>query len=160
MKISFFVFLPFLLLCSTSSKAQTASSSITNSESVQYTVSNSSGLSIKNNGSLRYQGSLNSHYNSVKKYPSAEIRVDNKKYSPPSDLIESVIDNDNNRQKISDNISEAVIPPKNIRNKINLSFTTTVPSVIGIKVQQSLESKETVDAQSLSIFPSAFPSVF
>ena len=160
MKISGFSFLVFLLLCGSSSRAQSAVSSTENSKSVMHTVSNNSGFSIKNNGTLYYKSPLNSHYNSVKKSPTAKMVVDNQKYKTPDSLIDSALDNDNVRHRLSQDISAATIPSEDSKKRVKLGFTTTVPSVLSIKIRESLESRETVDSQSLSIFPSGFPSSF
>ena len=155
------IVLPLLVLCSSSIKAQTALSSTTSSQTLQYTVSNSSGFSIKNNGSLDYQGPLNNLLNqSVEKLPSAEMQVNDSKYSPPDSLIESSIKNKNKLNSLNPELTEVTIPGSKRPRRITLSYTTTVPSVISVKLRESLETRQVVDSQSISIFPSAFPSSF
>ena len=149
-----------MILCCSTSKAQTASSSIKNSKSTQYTVSNSSGFNIKNNGTLVYDGPLNSLAKPIKDPPSATLVVNNTEYSPPEDLIDSTINEDTELNTLSQDLTKATIPGSTLPRRISLAYTVTVPSVINVKMSESIESREVVDGQSLSIFSSAFPSAF
>ena len=94
MKSFSLIVFPLLVLCGSSSKAQTALSSTTSSETLQYTVSNSSGFNIKNNGTLDYDNSLN-----LVKKPStndieAEMQINGNTYSAPNHLINSATKNE------------------------------------------------------------------
>jgi hypothetical protein len=160
MKLLFLIFVAIAAFCASECKAQSATASVQNSKSLQYTVSNSSGFSIKNNGSLGYKGPLNALSQSSEDLPTAVMRVNNSSYSTPDDLVESTINKNNNTNNLSPKLAEATIPASKRHRKITLSYSSTVPSVISIKLKETFESREVVDSQSLSIFPSAFPSSF
>ena len=160
MKSYYPIFIPFLILCCSTCKAQTASSSIKNSNSVQYTISNGSGFNIKNNGTLVYDGPLNSLSKPIKTPPSATLGVNNAEYSPPDDLINSTINENTELNILSQDLTKSTIPGSTQSRRISLAYTITVPSVLNIKHSESIQSSEVVDGQSLSIFSSSFPSSF
>ena len=155
MKLTLPVLLLFLLICGSSSKSQSALSSKTNSETIQYTVSDNSGLSIKNNGTLSYSGPLNQLSNSdSENLPKASLHVDEREISAPESLITATINNPNYNNTISNSLSNSIIPADRTSKKINLVYEAKIPSVVSIKFRQSSVTQETVDSQSLSIFPS------
>ena len=160
MKLFFLIFVATATFCGSECKAQSAAASVQNSKSLQYTVSNSSGFSIKNNGSLGYKGPLNALSQPLEDMPTAVLHVNNSRYSAPDHLVESTINKNDNSNTLSPKLSEATIPASKRPRRITLSYTSTVPSVISIKLQETFETREVVDSQSLSIFPSAFPSSF
>ena len=160
MKSFSLIVLPLLVLCGSSSKAQTALSSTTSSETLQYTVSNSSGFTIKNNGTLDYDNSLNTLKKPSTNNFSAAMEVNGNIYNPPDHLIDSATKNDNKHNTLNSKLIEAKMSSKKKSGRVSLSYTTTVPSVTSIKLRDSFETREYVDSQSISIFPSAFPSVF
>ena len=155
MKLTLPIFFFFLLICGSSSKSQSAMSLKSNSETIQYTLSDNSGLSIKNNGTLDYSGPLNqlSRSNS-EKMPEASFQVDEREISAPESLITSTINNSNYNNMISNSLIESTIPAGRSSKGINLGYSYKIPSVISIKFRESLDTQETVDSQSLSIFPS------
>ena len=155
-----FIFIPLLVLYSSSSKAQSALSSLKDSKTLQYTISNSSGFSIKNNGTLDYNGALNTFRKPVKSIPFTEMQVNQTKYRPSDDHIESTIVGEKKHNTLSNELEEAQIHSNKNSGRTILSYTTTIPSVTSIKLRESFETREVVDSQSLSIFPSAFPSSF
>ena len=160
MKFFLSIFALTLTFCGSACKAQSAISSSKDSKSLQYTVSNSSGFSIKNNGSLDYKGPLNTFSKPVKSPPSSVLQVKNSSYRVPESLIESIINENSESNTLSPELKKATVLGGKRPRRITLSYTSTVPSVISIKLRETFETQEIVNSQSLSIFPSAFPSSF
>ena len=88
------------------------------------------------------------------------MEVNGNIYNPPDHLIDSATKNENKHNTLNSKLIEAKISSKNKSGRVSVSYTTTVPSVTSIKFRDSFETRELVDSQSISIFPSAFPSVF
>ena len=155
MKLTTPVFFLFLLICGSSSKSQSALSSKTSTETTQYTVSDHSGFSLKNNGTLGYSGPLNQLSSSkLEQLSNASLYVDEREISAPESLVTSTIDNHNDQNIMSSSLSKATIVSDSTSKKVKLSYSSTIPSVISIKFRESLDTQESVDSQSLSIFPS------
>lgn len=155
MKLATPVFFFILLICGSASKSQSALSAKTNTETTQYTVSDHSGFSLNNNGTLGYSGPLNQLSSSdLEQLPKASLYVDKKEISAPESLVTSTINNNNYQNTMSDSLRKATIASDPTSKKVKLSYSTTIPSVISIKFRESLDTQESVDSQSLSIFPS------
>ena len=52
---------------------------------------------------------------------------------------------------LSQDLTKATVPGSTLPRRISLAYTVTVPSVIHVKMSESIQSSEVVDGQSLSI---------
>ena len=155
MKFSVSLLFVYLIFCCPPSKSQTALSAKTISETTQYTVSDHSGFSLKNNGTLSYSGPLNQLSSAdLERLPKASLHVDEREISTPESLISSTINNSNRLNMISASIGKSTMSSDPSSKKIRLSYSNSIPSVISIKFRESSDTKELIDSQSLSIFPS------
>jgi hypothetical protein len=143
-------------------RAQTATMVESTTNKLSYTFADASGFSIVNNGTLRYDGSLNQLAESPC-CTSATITVDGvsttitpRQYQQDTGFKAEA----ESGNTLSGRLSEAVIPAAQSVDRVEVDYAVIVGGVTKVGVSESYTVQEKIDAQTLSIFPQLQPSVF
>lgn len=142
--------------------AQTSTVSDALSTSLNSTFSNSSGLSITNNGSpLNYQGPLNSVTNQSVN-PTLQVTINGETLinGVPNGVAESIPSGTIRVNSLSPQLESATLDVSGSKGSVSLGIGGTVPSFTAAGGAILIRRSETGVQQTFSIFPNLQPSVF
>ena len=142
--------------------AQTSTVTDVVSTSLNSTFSNSSGLSITNNGSpLNYQGPLNSVTNQSVN-PTLQVTISGETLinDVPNGVAEFIPSGTIRVNSLSPQLESATLDVSGSKGSVSLGIGGTVPSFTAAGGAILIRRSETGVQQTFSIFPNLQPSVF
>jgi len=142
--------------------SQTSTVSDVLSTSLNSTFSNSSGLSITNNGSpLNYQGPLNSVTNQSAN-PTLQVTISGETLinGVPNGVAEIIPSGTIRVNSLSPQLESATLDVSGSKGSVSLGIGGTVPSFTAAGGAILIRRSETGVQQTFSIFPNLQPSVF